>query len=245
MFGSTHPVAMPRGVKKENLPTKVCVVCQRPFNWRKKWEKVWDEVTTCSKSCNRKRRSLQQQQNRVGREEVASDDESRLDAFRGSEEDDNVSIVSAQSKLGVSEQQPTRETDLIEMYNADDVAAQIHLASQGYSSSSSSNKGETSESESEEAPLDPKAARKAAKKQAKALRRAQREGRADPSVGQKPCDVCGKSVDLLIRCTIDQTGDWKMVCGKCWHTVSGGVVDGSDDHPYYRYGGLWKNRAKR
>ncbi len=28
---------MPRGVKKENLPTKVCVVCNRPFTWRKKW----------------------------------------------------------------------------------------------------------------------------------------------------------------------------------------------------------------
>lgn len=25
-----------------------------------------------------------------------------------------------------------------------------------------------------------------------------------------------------------------MVCGKCWNTVSGGVVDGDDDHPYYR-----------
>lgn len=45
-----------RGVKKENLPTKTCVTCQRPFTWRKKWEKVWEEVTTCSKSCNRTRR---------------------------------------------------------------------------------------------------------------------------------------------------------------------------------------------
>ena len=25
-----------------------------------------------------------------------------------------------------------------------------------------------------------------------------------------------------------------MVCGKCWKTVSGGVVDGDDDHPDYR-----------
>ena len=47
---------MPRGIKKENLPTKVCVVCNRPYTWRKKWEKVWNEVTTCSKSCNRQRR---------------------------------------------------------------------------------------------------------------------------------------------------------------------------------------------
>ena len=93
--------------------------------------------------------------------------------------------------------------------------------------------------------LDARAARKAAKKQKKAQRRAQREGRADPSVGQKPCTVCGKSTDLLIRCQIDVTQQWHMVCGKCWHNVSGGVVDGSPNHPHYKYGGLWKNRAKR
>ena len=50
-----------RGVKKENLPSKVCVVCERPFTWRKKWERCWDEVTTCSKSCNAKRRAAKQQ----------------------------------------------------------------------------------------------------------------------------------------------------------------------------------------
>lgn len=33
---------MPRGVKKENLPVKTCTVCNRPFTWRKKWEKVWE-----------------------------------------------------------------------------------------------------------------------------------------------------------------------------------------------------------
>ena len=48
--------SMPRGVKKENLPSKVCVTCGRPFTWRKKWERCWDEVTTCSKSCNAARR---------------------------------------------------------------------------------------------------------------------------------------------------------------------------------------------
>lgn len=44
---------MPRGVKKENLPTKVCITCNRPFTWRKKWEKVWDEVKYCSDGCRR------------------------------------------------------------------------------------------------------------------------------------------------------------------------------------------------
>ncbi len=33
------------------LPEKVCVVCNRPFTWRKKWEKVWAEVKYCSDKC--------------------------------------------------------------------------------------------------------------------------------------------------------------------------------------------------
>jgi hypothetical protein len=42
-----------QGIKKQNLPNKICVVCQRPFAWRKKWEKVWDEVKYCSDKCRR------------------------------------------------------------------------------------------------------------------------------------------------------------------------------------------------
>ena len=90
--------------------------------------------------------------------------------------------------------------------------------------------------------LDAKARRKAEKKRKKAERRAQREGRGDPSAGQKQCTICGKSVNLLIRCQIDESQTWHMSCGKCWNVVSGGVVDGDDSHPHYRYGGLWKNR---
>lgn len=40
-----------------NLPTKVCVVCNRPFTWRKKWENCWDEVKCCSKRCQSERKS--------------------------------------------------------------------------------------------------------------------------------------------------------------------------------------------
>ncbi|WP_339921435.1 DUF2256 domain-containing protein [uncultured Flavobacterium sp.] len=42
-------------MKKQNLPTKTCLVCQRPFSWRKKWEKVWDEVKYCSDKCRSNR----------------------------------------------------------------------------------------------------------------------------------------------------------------------------------------------
>lgn len=40
-----------KNVKKENLPTKTCVNCNRPFSWRKKWAKVWNDVKYCSDKC--------------------------------------------------------------------------------------------------------------------------------------------------------------------------------------------------
>lgn len=44
---------MPQGVKKQHLPEKVCVVCGKPFAWRKKWAKVWEEVKYCSERCRK------------------------------------------------------------------------------------------------------------------------------------------------------------------------------------------------
>ena len=38
-------------MKKQNLPTKICKVCNRPFAWRKKWKRNWDKVKYCSKKC--------------------------------------------------------------------------------------------------------------------------------------------------------------------------------------------------
>lgn len=166
-----------------NLPVKTCVVCNRPFTWRKKWEDCWDEVTCCSKRCNGERKKA----NRVARgAQMAAGDFS---------DDDDVAVLSDASSSGGDE-------------TIDEA----------------------------------KAARKAARKAAKAERRAKREGTL-PGVGQKPCDVCERKVDLLVRCQVDAKGTWTMVCGRCWKTpaVAGGVVDGSGDNPHYRYGGLWKN----
>lgn len=42
-----------KGVKKQHLPEKVCIVCRRPFAWRKKRERVWDEVKLCSDRCRK------------------------------------------------------------------------------------------------------------------------------------------------------------------------------------------------
>lgn len=44
-----------KNVKKENLPYKICMVCNRPFTWRKKWEKNWEEVKYCSNLCRNKK----------------------------------------------------------------------------------------------------------------------------------------------------------------------------------------------
>ncbi|MFM9948871.1 MAG: DUF2256 domain-containing protein [Saprospiraceae bacterium] len=38
-------------IQKSELPQKTCIRCGRPFSWRKKWEKVWDEVKYCSDRC--------------------------------------------------------------------------------------------------------------------------------------------------------------------------------------------------
>jgi hypothetical protein len=48
---------MPRSVKKSDLPSKICATCGRPFVWRKKWEKVWDEVRYCSDRCRGTRKA--------------------------------------------------------------------------------------------------------------------------------------------------------------------------------------------
>lgn len=42
--------------RKSDLPQKACQECNRPFTWRKKWEKVWDEVKYCSDRCRREAR---------------------------------------------------------------------------------------------------------------------------------------------------------------------------------------------
>jgi hypothetical protein len=41
--------------KKPNLPEKICPVCRRPFQWRKKWARVWEQIKYCSKACRKRR----------------------------------------------------------------------------------------------------------------------------------------------------------------------------------------------
>jgi hypothetical protein len=40
---------------KASLPSKPCVVCQRPMSWRRAWAKNWDSVRYCSEACRKKK----------------------------------------------------------------------------------------------------------------------------------------------------------------------------------------------
>jgi hypothetical protein len=42
--------------QKSDLAQKVCEQCNKPFTWRKKWEKVWHEVKYCSERCRIEKR---------------------------------------------------------------------------------------------------------------------------------------------------------------------------------------------
>lgn len=47
--------AMAKMRKKRDLPQKICPVCERPFAWRKKWERDWEHVIYCSERCRRQK----------------------------------------------------------------------------------------------------------------------------------------------------------------------------------------------
>ncbi|MGA1308191.1 MAG: DUF2256 domain-containing protein [Candidatus Kapaibacteriota bacterium] len=44
--------------KRSELPQKNCPVCNRPFQWRKKWEKMWNEVVYCSDKCRKNKNNI-------------------------------------------------------------------------------------------------------------------------------------------------------------------------------------------
>ena len=48
-------------MKKRDLPGKICLVCRRPFAWRRKWARVWDEVKYCSEACRMRKKAAQKQ----------------------------------------------------------------------------------------------------------------------------------------------------------------------------------------
>lgn len=192
--------AMPRGVKKENLPSKVCVVCGRPFTWRKKWERVWDEVTTCSKSCNRKRKN--KNKNELSGDTLATVKAGEeFSVLRPTIVNNAGGIVAVDSDRDADEQ-VGNEAEMLQNYP--DLETEWSRSSSSLTDTIINEKQFPSEFITDTI-MDAKAQRKAEKKRKKAERRAQREGRGDPTAGQKSCTICAKSVDLLIRCTPDSS----------------------------------------
>lgn len=49
--------------KKIHLDNKICLVCDKPFAWRKKWQDCWNEVKYCSERCRRHKQSNSNQGN--------------------------------------------------------------------------------------------------------------------------------------------------------------------------------------
>lgn len=269
---------MPRGILKENLPQKVCISCNRPFTWRKKWERCWDEVTTCSKSCNAKRKETAR-----ARDSLVEND---LDAgARGPVGDGRQSrqtMAAAEAEVCPLKGRRSDQQEVMRVARDDEEEEQEQkggerhhlstdssiavedlerlLARSGLIFTESSSGGNSSQSRdtsrsargaelpskgwegSTAPPEGSREHRRAQRKAVKAERRAQRAGESTED-GRKACDLCTQRVDLLLRCTVDASKQWHMVCGRCWKEVSGGVTDGDAAHPHYTYGGLWKNRS--
>ena len=53
-----YPMPAPKRIQKAHLPSKDCLVCGRPFAWRKKWERDWDQVKYCSQRCSQQKRTV-------------------------------------------------------------------------------------------------------------------------------------------------------------------------------------------
>ena len=201
-----------RGVRKA---VKACMYCKRDMVWRKKWERCWDQVQFCSKRCKTEGRKLIRQQQHQELEQVPAP--SILGHAAGLLLEEQLGAAGAAGGAG----------DL--NYNVSELPANGPGGAPA-------------------APVSKREARKARKKAARhSAAAAAPEGDEDAAAagrarGDKACDVCGRWVDMCIRCRIDETKKWKMVCGKCWKSVSGGVTDGDAAHPHYQYGGLWRNR---
>eukprot|EP00986_Skeletonema_menzelii_P015641 scaffold12293_cov154-Skeletonema_menzelii.AAC.2 len=205
------------------------------------------EVTTCSKSCNRKRKEKNRQLSKsTGASSEVADPfvAIRENINIGCPESDNEDNELLLNNIGdILKSDFVNNTEQLLNSICTDMSGmeEANMLEETSKKDGTYAQDDSSSSESDGI-TDAIARRKAEKKRKKAERRAQREGRGDPTAGQKQCTLCAKSVNLLIRCQHDRSGEWAMVCGKCWNDVSGGVVDGDDSHPYYRYGGLWKNR---
>ena len=52
---ATVIVELGMNISVRQLPAKTCVVCGRPFSWRRKWRRSWHQVKYCSRRCRNAR----------------------------------------------------------------------------------------------------------------------------------------------------------------------------------------------
>ncbi|CAJ1437065.1 unnamed protein product [Effrenium voratum] len=187
-----------------NLPVKDCIVCGRPFTWRKKWERCWDEVTTCSNRCRTERRRGKAK-------------ESGAAAALGA----GAAVAVARKKVAKSEEgEESAEPESDSGNEAGDTGDAPAKAEE--------NPGADTEESQDESEPDARTARKQRKAALKAERRARRAQSPEEKAAakRKPCSLCTRRVDLLVRCQMDISQKWHMLCGRCWRDASGGVPDG-------------------
>ncbi|WP_083919090.1 DUF2256 domain-containing protein [Hydrogenovibrio halophilus] len=50
---------------KQGRPSKICPVCERAFQWRKKWARDWSQVRYCSHRCRALAKAANRQDSHV------------------------------------------------------------------------------------------------------------------------------------------------------------------------------------
>eukprot|EP00928_Gymnodinium_smaydae_P088543 TRINITY_DN72613_c0_g1_i1.p1 TRINITY_DN72613_c0_g1~~TRINITY_DN72613_c0_g1_i1.p1 ORF type:complete len:296 (-),score=57.29 TRINITY_DN72613_c0_g1_i1:230-1117(-) len=229
------------------LPMKTCVACGVPFSWRKKWEHCWDEVLTCSSRCKSHRSQKLKPKGRKGSKEaniedgatVAGNETSQKIKSKGKKGSKEPIIEDCTTLVG-NDSSYTRKT-LDEIDTMDKILADVAVAAEDQDDQDEAKPAGYPDVDEQTGGADSQ--RRLRRERQQALRAQRRQPQEQAATKQKPCDMCDRMVDLLIRCTYDDSLQWRMVCGRCWKKASGGMPDGDADHPNYRYGGLWKNRS--
>ena len=188
---------MTHGVKKENLPSKMCVTCNRPFTWRKKWERCWDEVTTCSKGCNAKRRASAKKDGHSIPDE--SDEEKENDE---DDADKGLPVAEKSAHKIDSGAKSTESSSKVRLMEPAEMLNEVD---------------DTDADEINEVDGDsPIPEKKLSRKKLQKLKMKEMEGETSKKDGPlektKSCAVCKNDMTLLFRCQWDASKQWRFVC---------------------------------
>ena len=235
--------AMPRGVKKENLPSKVCLSCDRPFTWRKKWERCWDEVTTCSKSCNVKRRTGSRLAGAVSYnvdDQIDSSDFGEKISFAKINQNQYIEdpIMPNIPALNITDEKQivnseTGEVQIDKSVINDSVLTNELIDSKSDEYIESNLSCDTSQQFSSSSTL--RGLKKSKKNKADSskftatseilLKQEQQQERQQQMETSKRrsklCEICKEQKEHLFRCQWEESRKWRFVCKTCWPIVSG------------------------